>query len=211
MKSTIRPFIKARALSQYTGRQIVFQSQCVSPVAVKVRRASTTPTTVGRQTNETSPTAMLARPERLEVPLPSQGEEPTPLRHILTKFDQVANWARQGSLWPLTFGLACCGVEMMAVSMPRYDLDRMGIIYRASPRQADVLIVSGTVTNKMGPALRLLYDQMPDPKWCGSRGRQVTSCGCVCAWMSADGRSVSVWDFAVEEEDCETEDDEDVV
>ncbi|GBF60105.1 NADH-ubiquinone oxidoreductase 19.3 kDa subunit [Trichophyton mentagrophytes] len=170
MKSTIRPFIKARALSQYTGRQIVFQSQCVSPVVVKVRRASTTSTTVGRQTNETSPTAMLARPERLEVPLPSQGEEPTPLRHILTKFDQVANWARQGSLWPLTFGLACCGVEMMAVSMPRYDLDRMGIIYRASPRQADVLIVSGTVTNKMGPALRLLYDQMPDPKWCGSRG-----------------------------------------
>ncbi|EGD87542.2 hypothetical protein H113_06139 [Trichophyton rubrum MR1459] len=201
MKATIRPFIKAQALSQYTRRQVVFQSQCVSSVIVKVKNASTTPTTTDGRTNETTPRAILARPKRLEVPLPSQGEEPTPLRHILTKFDQVANWARQGSLWPLTFGLACCGVEMMAVSMPRYDLDRMGIIYRASPRQADVLIVSGTVTNKMGPALRLLYDQMPDPN----------SCGCVCAWLSADGRSVSVWDFAVEEEDCETEDDEDVV
>ncbi|KAK2756734.1 hypothetical protein FQN54_005180 [Arachnomyces sp. PD_36] len=87
-----------------------------------------------------------------------------------TTVDQVANWARQGSLWPLSFGLACCGIEMMHVSMPRYDQDRLGIIFRASPRQTDVMIVAGTVTNKMSPALRMLYDQMPDPKWVISMG-----------------------------------------
>lgn len=82
----------------------------------------------------------------------------------------MVNWARQGSLWPLTFALACCGVEMMHLSMPRYDNDRQGIIFRASPRQADVMIVAGTLTNKMAPALRLCYDQMPDPKWVISMG-----------------------------------------
>ncbi|KAH1496380.1 hypothetical protein KXW56_002015 [Aspergillus fumigatus] len=87
-----------------------------------------------------------------------------------TTTDSLINWARQGSLWPLSFGLACCGVEMMAASMPRYDQDRQGIIFRASPRQADVMLVAGTVTNKMAPALRQLYDQMPDPKWVISMG-----------------------------------------
>ena len=67
---------------------------------------------------------------------------------------QVVNWARQGSIWPMTFGLACCAVEMMHVSTPRYDQDRLGIIFRASPRQSDVMIVAGTLTNKMAPALR---------------------------------------------------------
>ncbi|KAL2170600.1 hypothetical protein VTG60DRAFT_4613 [Thermothelomyces hinnuleus] len=92
------------------------------------------------------------------------------LVHRTTTVDALVNWARQGSLWPLTFGLACCGVEMMHVSMPRYDNDRQGIIFRASPRQADVMIVAGTVTNKMAPAVRLCYDQMPDPKWVISMG-----------------------------------------
>lgn len=87
-----------------------------------------------------------------------------------TTFDQIVNWARQGSLWPLSFGLACCAIEMMHVSMPRYDQDRLGIIFRASPRQADVMIVAGTVTNKMGPALRQCYDQMPEPRWVISMG-----------------------------------------
>jgi NADH dehydrogenase (ubiquinone) Fe-S protein 7 len=73
-------------------------------------------------------------------------------------------------MWPLSFGLACCGVEMMHVSMPRYDNDRLGIIFRASPRQSDVMIVAGTLTNKMAPALRQCYDQMPDPKWVISMG-----------------------------------------
>ncbi|KAH6646216.1 hypothetical protein BKA67DRAFT_583576 [Truncatella angustata] len=91
-------------------------------------------------------------------------------QHVLTSLDQVVSWARNGSLWPLSFGLACCALEMMHVSMPRYDQDRLGIIFRASPRQADVMIVAGTVTNKMGPALRQCYDQMPEPRWVISMG-----------------------------------------
>jgi NADH dehydrogenase (ubiquinone) Fe-S protein 7 len=87
-----------------------------------------------------------------------------------TTLDIVANWARQGSLWPMTFGLACCAVEMMHLSTPRYDQDRLGIIFRASPRQSDVMIVAGTLTNKMAPALRQVYDQMPDPRWVISMG-----------------------------------------
>jgi len=90
--------------------------------------------------------------------------------HRSTTLDQIANWARQGSFWPLTFGLACCAVEMMHLSTPRYDQDRMGIIFRASPRQSDVMIVAGTLTNKMAPALRQVYDQMPDPRWVISMG-----------------------------------------
>lgn len=75
-----------------------------------------------------------------------------------------------GSLWPMTFGLACCAVEMMHLSTPRYDQDRLGIIFRASPRQSDVMIVAGTLTNKMAPALRQVYDQMPEPRWVISMG-----------------------------------------
>ncbi|KAL3485665.1 hypothetical protein BJX62DRAFT_229364 [Aspergillus germanicus] len=92
------------------------------------------------------------------------------LDHIFTKADALVAWARNGSFWPLSFATACCGVEMMHVSMPRYDQDRLGIIFRASPRQSDVMIVAGTVTNKMAPAIRQLYDQMPDPKWVISMG-----------------------------------------
>ena len=92
------------------------------------------------------------------------------LRLRRTTIDQIANWARQGSLWPMTFGLACCAIEMMHLSTPRYDQDRLGIIFRASPRQSDVMIVAGTLTNKMAPALRQVYDQMPDPRWVISMG-----------------------------------------
>lgn len=87
-----------------------------------------------------------------------------------TSLDVIANWARQSSLWPMTFGLACCAVEMMHLSTPRYDQDRLGIIFRASPRQSDIMIVAGTLTNKMAPALRQVYDQMPDPRWVVSMG-----------------------------------------
>merc|ERR1712227_684201 len=88
----------------------------------------------------------------------------------LARMDDVVNWARKGSLWPLTFGLACCAVEMMHFAAPRYDMDRFGVVFRASPRQADVIIVAGTLTNKMAPALRKVYDQMPDPRWVISMG-----------------------------------------
>ena len=90
--------------------------------------------------------------------------------YIVTKLDEIVNWARTGSLWPMTFGLACCAVEMMQAAGSRYDMDRFGMLFRPSPRQSDVMIVAGTLTNKMAPALRRVYDQMPDPKWVISMG-----------------------------------------
>jgi len=84
--------------------------------------------------------------------------------------DAVINWARTGSLMWMTFGLACCAVEMMQASMPRYDIERFGLAPRASPRQSDLMIVAGTLTNKMAPALRKVYDQMPDPRYVVSMG-----------------------------------------
>ncbi len=78
----------------------------------------------------------------------------------LARIDDLVNWGRKSSLWPLTFGLACCAVEMMHIAAPRYDMDRYGIVFRATPRQADVMIVSGTLCNKMAPAIRKVYDQV---------------------------------------------------
>ena len=89
---------------------------------------------------------------------------------ITTKINNLINCARSGSMWPMTFGLACCAVEMMHTYMSRYDLDRFGVVTRGSPRQSDVMIVAGTLCNKMAPALRKVYDQMPDPKWVISMG-----------------------------------------
>lgn len=89
---------------------------------------------------------------------------------ITTSADTVLNYMRTGSLWPVTFGLACCAVEMMHAGMARYDLDRFGIIFRPSPRQADLMIVAGTLTNKMAPALRRVYDQLAEPRWVLSMG-----------------------------------------
>ena len=89
---------------------------------------------------------------------------------LVTAADDLVTWARTGSLMWMTFGLACCAVEMIHAYMPRYDLDRLGIIPRASPRQSDVMIVAGTLTNKMAPALRKVYDQMPEPRWVISMG-----------------------------------------
>ncbi len=89
---------------------------------------------------------------------------------LITQMDKLAAWAQSGSLWPMTFGLACCAVEMMHTAASRYDLDRFGVVFRPSPRQSDVMIVAGTLTNKMAPALRKVYDQMPEPRWVISMG-----------------------------------------
>ncbi len=89
---------------------------------------------------------------------------------VVAKFDNLINWARTGSLWPMTFGLACCAVEMMQTAASRYDLDRFGLVFRPSPRQSDVMIVAGTLTNKMAPALRKVYDQMAEPRYVISMG-----------------------------------------
>jgi len=90
--------------------------------------------------------------------------------YLLAPVNSVVSWARQGSFWPMTFGLACCAVEMMHATVSRYDWDRFGVIFRASPRQSDLMIVAGTLTNKMAPAIRRLYEQMLDPKWVLSMG-----------------------------------------
>ena len=92
------------------------------------------------------------------------------LDYVVYKLNKLVAWARKGSLWPMTFGLACCAVEMMQSAASRYDFDRFGLLFRASPRQSDAMIVAGTLTNKMAPALRKVYDQMTDPKWVISMG-----------------------------------------
>jgi NADH-quinone oxidoreductase subunit B len=90
--------------------------------------------------------------------------------YIVAQLDKLVTWARTGSMWPMTFGLACCAVEMMQAYASRYDLDRFGVVPRASPRQSDVMIVAGTLTNKMAPALRKVYDQMAEPRYVISMG-----------------------------------------
>jgi NADH-quinone oxidoreductase subunit B len=96
---------------------------------------------------------------------------------LLTSLGKMVNWARRSSIWPATFGLACCAIEMMATGASRFDLARFGAeVFRASPRQADLMIVAGRVSRKMAPVLRKIYDQMPDPKWVIAMGA-CASCG----------------------------------
>ncbi|KAE9031862.1 hypothetical protein PR003_g3766 [Phytophthora rubi] len=90
--------------------------------------------------------------------------------YVVSRLDDLVNWGRKSSLWPVSFGLACCAVEMMHSAGSRYDFERMGMVFRASPRQTDVMIVAGTLTNKMAPALRRVYDQMPEPRYVVSMG-----------------------------------------
>ncbi len=89
---------------------------------------------------------------------------------VVANLDKVVNWARTGSLWPMSFGLACCAIEMIHAYMPRYDLERFGVVPRPSPRQSDLIIVAGTLTNKMAPAFRKVYDQMAEPRYVISMG-----------------------------------------
>jgi NADH-quinone oxidoreductase subunit B len=97
---------------------------------------------------------------------------------ITTTIDDIINWGRSNSIYPLTFATSCCGIEMMAFGAPRHDMARFGIeVYRASPRQADCIIVAGTITNKMAPVLKRLYDQMADPKWVIAMGACAISGG----------------------------------
>ncbi len=105
-----------------------------------------------------------------DVLLETLSQEVSQRGFIITQLDKLAAWAQSGSLWPMTFGLACCAVEMMQTAASRYDLDRFGIVFRPSPRQADLIIVAGTLTNKMAPALRKVYDQMAEPRYVISMG-----------------------------------------
>ncbi len=105
----------------------------------------------------------------------------------LTTVDKVVNWGRSNSLWPLTYGLACCGIELMASGASRYDFDRFGTIFRASPRQAEVLIVAGTLTKKHAEFIRRLYDQMTEPKWVISMGSCANTGGMFNTYATVQG------------------------
>jgi len=113
---------------------------------------------------------------------PAEAEEEVKRGILLTTLDRAVSWARKQSMWPATFGLACCAIEMMATGAGDYDLSRWGMeLFRASPRQADLMIVAGRVSQKMAPVLRQVYDQMPEPKWviamgvCASAGGMFTN------------------------------------
>ncbi|CAE6371236.1 unnamed protein product [Rhizoctonia solani] len=157
-------------------------------VGIHAFRSIHTTTTVkaADQTNDFSAPPPIPNPPTPPTRLAQQGSNQLSLEtpnnkveYVLSTLDKIANWARQGSMWPMTFGealgrlsfynkllirLACCAVEMMHMAAARYDQDRLGVVFRASPRQSDIMIVAGTLTNKMAPALRKVYDQMPEPR-----------------------------------------------
>ncbi|XP_036097491.1 NADH dehydrogenase [ubiquinone] iron-sulfur protein 7, mitochondrial isoform X1 [Molossus molossus] len=140
--------------SNCSGRGAVVQVRCVHSSLTADGPSSTQPAV-------SKAGAIVPKPSSLPS---SRGE------YVVAKLDDLINWARRSSLWPMTFGLACCAVEMMHMAAPRYDMDRFGVVFRASPRQSDVMIVAGTLTNKMAPALRKVYDQMPEPRYVVSMG-----------------------------------------
>lgn len=115
-------------------------------------------------------------------------EDKLPPGVITTTVDSVFNWARRSAIWPMTFGLACCAIEMMAAGASRFDLDRFGMgIFRATPRQSDLMIVAGSVTEKMAPLIRRLYEQMPEPKWVMAMGICATSGGPFPTYSNVQG------------------------
>ncbi len=105
----------------------------------------------------------------------------------LTSVDKLVNWGRSNSLWPLGYGLACCAIEMMATAAGRYDFDRFGTIFRASPRQSDLLIIAGTLSKKHAEFTKRLYDQMPDPKWVISMGSCANTGGMFNTYATVQG------------------------
>ena len=106
---------------------------------------------------------------------------------ITTSLDKIVNWSRASSLWPMTFGLACCAIEMMATGAARFDLDRFGVLFRASPRQADVIIIAGTVTKKMLPVIKTVYEQMPEPRYVIAMGACACSGGIFDTYSTVQG------------------------
>jgi NADH-quinone oxidoreductase B subunit len=127
---------------------------------------------------------------QLHADEPVETEDGSKIYHpniIITSLDKVINWGRRSSLWPMTFGLACCAIEMMATYASHNDLDRMGIIPRGSPRQSDFMFVAGTVTKKMSQVVRRVYDQMPEPRYVISVGSCANSGGIFNTYSTVQG------------------------
>jgi NADH-quinone oxidoreductase subunit B len=126
---------------------------------------------MGEPLDISQPPELFARIDREQLTDVSEGI-------ILTTVDKAINWARKNSMWPMTFGLACCAIEMMSMTASRFDVARLGAeVFRGSPRQSDLMIIAGRVSNKMAPVIRQLYQQMPEPKWVISMGACATSTG----------------------------------
>jgi len=158
----LRSAINSSLLKALVGNNIPLTSNVQPALSVIAKR--------NQSAVPQSGTAESNLPEKKRPYSPFQVSTSNMGEYAVARLDDLLNWGRKGSLWPLTFGLACCAVEMMHIAAPRYDMDRYGVVFRASPRQADVIIVAGTLTNKMAPALRKVYDQMPEPRWVISMG-----------------------------------------
>jgi len=111
---------------------------------------------------------------------------------LFANLDSVINWSRKSSLWPETFGIACCAIEMISAGCARYDLDRFGVVFRSSPRQSDVMIIAGTITKKMAPIIRRLYDQMAEPRYVISMGTCAISGGVYNTYSVVQGAELFV-------------------
>jgi NADH-quinone oxidoreductase subunit B len=114
-------------------------------------------------------------------------DQPLGSNFVTTSLDKLVNWSRSRSLWPMTFGLACCAIEMMATGAARFDLDRFGVLFRASPRQADLIVIAGTVTKKMLPVIQTVYDQMPEPRYVIAMGACACSGGVFDTYSTVQG------------------------
>jgi NADH dehydrogenase (ubiquinone) Fe-S protein 7 len=145
-------------------------SLALRPVVARgLYSASSSIATIGRRSLSSSTSDTLVR-RRSDSNFLDPAHNNNKAEYAITTLDHIINWSRVGSFWPVTFGLACCAVEMMHMAASRYDQDRLGIVFRATPRQSDCMIVAGTLTNKMAPSLRKVYDQMPEPRWVISMG-----------------------------------------